>query len=372
MIAAARPRVDVFAVEDTTAQLVWVGLTAGKLAVEWDGHRHVLDAEAHGALDLDGLRPGADVEVTVRSGEWSCRRRFRTLDPPPGPELYRFATISDLHIGRHHFGLTRSIREHDPDELHPSRCARSAIEDLARWGAQRLVVKGDIVDSRDPQAWIEAAEVLASCPVPTHLLCGNHDRAASGHADPFHHATLNRLDLVEGIEHVDVPGARLILMDSAVDRIDKGRWDHHREPAVALAADAAGPVIVLTHHHPQRFPVPTFIPHGVPSHLARPLIEQVAAANPAVLGTSGHTHRNRHYLVRGVPWTEVGSTKDYPGVWAGYVIHEGGVRQVVRRVSRPDCLAWTEQTRRCALGVWALWSPGRLGDRCFTWRWPTR
>jgi hypothetical protein len=70
-----------------------------------------------------------------------------------------------------------------------------------------------------------------------------------------------------------------------------------------------------------------------------------------------------------VPWSEVGSTKDFPGGWAGYAVHEGGVRQVVRRVSAPDVLPRLEHTRRAALGVWQHWSPGRLTDRCFTIPW---
>ena len=86
--------------------------------------------------------------------------------------------------------------------------------------------------------------------------------------------------------------------------------------------------------------------------------------------TAGHSHRHRRRTHRSVTITEVGSPKDYPGTWAGYVVHEGGVRQVVRRVDRPDCIRWTEYTRRAALGLWGQWSPGRLDDRCFSLTWP--
>ena len=70
--------------------------------------------------------------------------------------------------------------------------------------------------------------------------------------------------------------------------------------------------------------------------------------------------------------TEVGSPKDYPGTWGGYVVHEGGIRQVVRRIAEPDVIAWTEYTRRAVGGVWGLWSPGSLSDRCWSHTWPTR
>lgn len=71
----------------------------------------------------------------------------------------------------------------------------------------------------------------------------------------------------------------------------------------------------------------------------------------------------------GVTVAEVGSTKDYPGQWAGYSVYEGGIRQVVRRVERPDAIAWTEMTARAIGGVWKWWSPGRMEDRCWTIRW---
>jgi Icc protein len=70
--------------------------------------------------------------------------------------------------------------------------------------------------------------------------------------------------------------------------------------------------------------------------------------------------------------TEVGSTKDYPGVWAGYKVFEGGIIQLVRRTSDPDVMAWTEATRRAVNGQWRRWSPGRMADRCFTVDWPAR
>jgi hypothetical protein len=80
--------------------------------------------------------------------------------------------------------------------------------------------------------------------------------------------------------------------------------------------------------------------------------------------SSGHTHRHRRRHVGPLVLTEVGSPKDYPGTWAGYVVHEGGIRQVVRRVSGAGLLRWTDYTAGAAVGLWGLWSPGLLGHRC--------
>ena len=85
--------------------------------------------------------------------------------------------------------------------------------------------------------------------------------------------------------------------------------------------------------------------------------------------TSGHTHRHRRWSHAGITTTQVGATKDYPGVWAGYVVHEGGLRQLVQRIGRPDCIRWTEHTRRAAVGAWRYVAPGALASRCFTLEW---
>jgi hypothetical protein len=87
--------------------------------------------------------------------------------------------------------------------------------------------------------------------------------------------------------------------------------------------------------------------------------------------SAGHTHRHRvRSMARSlVPSIEVGCTKDFPGTWAEYRVHEGGITQVVHRMSSPDALAWSESCRGLYrdfgidYGTYAL---GTLADRCFT------
>ena len=67
----------------------------------------------------------------------------------------------------------------------------------------------------------------------------------------------------------------------------------------------------------------------------------------------------------GVPWVEVACVKDYPGAWAEYRVHERGVLQIVHRISTPEALAWTEQTRGMFHGLYASYAFGELSDRCF-------
>ena len=37
--------------------------------------------------------------------------------------------------------------------------------------------------------------------------------------------------------------------------------------------------------------------------------------------------------------------KDFPGTWAEYQVYDGGILQIVHRISSPEALAWSEQCR---------------------------
>ena len=156
------------------------------------------------------------------------------------------------------------------------------------------------------------------------------------------------------------------MLCSNAGRID----DAQRAGLVAEVAAGGRPAMVALHHPLDRWPVPTHYPPGIPQAQGDRLVAELARANPATLVTAGHTHRNRRRRRGPLTLSEVGSTKDYPGQWAGYAVHEGGIRQVVRRIADPSVMAWTESTRRALGGVWGWWSPGRLSDRCWSLTWP--
>jgi hypothetical protein len=115
--------------------------------------------------------------------------------------------------------------------------------------------------------------------------------------------------------------------------------------------------------------VSTFWPPGIPGPESDRFLRQVAAANPSTLVATGHTHRHRRHVRHGLTVAEVGSPKDYPGTWTGYAIHEGGIRQVTRRVSDPAAMRWTDSTRVSYYGLWGRWSVGTIDQRCFTLSW---
>ena len=288
------------------------------------------------------------------------------LAPPPGDELFRFATVSDVHVGLEHFAFLPTV--HDPlgapDVDPPSiRCLRAAVDEARAWGAQLLVVKGDLTQHGHAD---EAQRAMATIgDVPVIVLRGNHEhqRGAEDLAPVFGDA------LVRGVRVHDVPGARLVVFDSTVPHHHRGSYDLHADEVVDAIA-GAGPAILLTHHHPQPLPFPHHWPPGIPSGDAARFFDRIVAAERRVLMSTGHTHRHRRHDHGPLVITEVGSTQHFPGTWAGYAVHEGGVRQVVRRVAAPDAIAWTEATRRGVAGAWARWAVGRIEARCFSHVWP--
>ncbi len=373
-----RRRLRIFAVEDTSVQLTWSWLAPGPLEVRVGDRSVELSFDGGpGCVSIHGLEADREHTAHVRGSGLpggGVHLPFRTLAPPPGRELYRFATLSDLHIGISGFDYrNRMVEELTPGvDPHTIRCTRAAVDELLRWGAQRVVLKGDITERGLPDEWEDVAKIFANLPVPIEAVAGNHDsKRAAGKICPSDGAARAGLYLAMEPEAVDLPGLRLVLAPTTRPGHNRGRLTRERTERVAeLLRGSSGPALVALHHYLQVTPVAWFWPPGIPRPQATRFLRAVAGANPRTFITSGHTHRHRRRTVGTLVLTEVGSPKDYPGTWAGYVVHEGGIRQVVRRVESPECLGWLERTRWAALGAWGRWSPGLLASRCFTHVWP--
>jgi 3',5'-cyclic-AMP phosphodiesterase len=363
--------VEVFALEDTSAQLVWRGLPDGELGVIVDGREIRLGwAGGPGAADIGGLLPDRryDIDITV-DGRVVCQRRIRTEPRIEGPALCRIATISDLHLGETGFGLLKEMRESGrPERQYPLRCAIAAVREAVHWGAELLVIKGDITDLGAAPHWDLVDELLAEVPIPVMAIPGNHDTVEKpGSLDAT--TELRRRGLFpDAVQTLDLPGVRVVAADSTVAGHSWGRMRRHSNE-LARALDVPTPALVFSHHHFEERRHPSFWPLGTPHRDGVSALTAMIAANPDILVSTGHTHRNRVRRHQSAVITEVGSTKDHPGVWAGYVVHPSGVRQVVRRVAESSCIEWTERTRAVVGGIWGKWSPGTTDDRSVTHFW---
>lgn len=383
--AALSSHLTVFAVDDSSVQLTWRGLEPGLLGLrvrdtEADAVVVVAEGAPAGGTILTGLPPGQMLTVEAELPGSSSRRRreqlaLRTLDRLPGEELFRLATVGDLHLGATAFGQRGTISEHPrPDVAHPLRCTQAALDDAKEWGAQRVVAKGDVTNHGQVHEWRAWADLSAGLGIRADLIPGNHDRAHRSRTHsmlPEDAARAFGLSVAQPLIVRDLPGMRLVLVDTTIAGHNQGTLAGVADDLVDAVRDADpdGAVLVALHHQLHPRTGAEVWPRGVTHRESRKLLERLGAAHRHVLVTSGHTHRHRRWSHAGVTTTQVGSTKDYPGVWAGYVVAEGGLRQVVRRVTRPDCIAWTDHTRRAAGGAWRFISPGLLSSRCFDLTW---
>ena len=308
---------------------------------------------------------------------------MRTLVAPPGQLLCRVATVNDLHVGAVDFGLLRSMvdRSGHPEPT-AQRCARRALRDATAWGAELLVVKGDVTNQGWHSQWAAVRGLVADTGLPTVLAAGNHDvtirreiemaDALAGPGAPEDPAAAGAgISLAAPLHVVDLPGVRVVTVDSSRDTHSTGTLRPVLADLLDALAGADRPALVCVHHCLDRWPVPTKYPRGITWPESSQVLAAIRRVKADVVVTSGHSHRNRARRVGPLVLTEVASTKDYPGVWAGYAVYEGGIVQVVRRVTAPDAMGWIEYTRQAVGGAWRWYAPGRLGDRCFSHNWPT-
>ncbi len=364
----------VWAVEDNAVQITWGNLPPGPVTAKTDdGETTVEHAGGPGGLNLHGLRADSDHRIGLIWPDGNTTLRATTLPSPPGELLCRFATISDLHLGAYRWGaLNTMIEKAHYEAPHPYRCASAAIEEATTWGAELLVIKGDAAQHESAADFNQLGQLVDEHRrLPMLLIPGNHDvDGRGGDTDSIPLAVGQReLPFTRGVDRFDLPGVRVIVADTSIPNRGRGDLDRNAPIIIEEAARSDRPVFIGLHHQLQAHRIPRHWPIGIAADESDRFLDALGGLEQPVIVSSGHTHRNRARTRADVLVTEVGSTKDWPGVWAGYAVHEGGIRQVVRRIARPDAIAWTEYSRGALNGLWAMWSPGALAQRCISHRW---
>ena len=318
-------------------------------------------------LSVRDLHPNTTYVASCEDGDGTPlgSLSFTTRPPLIGPTT-KFATISDVHLGALDFGGQRSVSE--PEGTYPPfalRCAQAAVAEAIEWGAEALIVKGDLTDSGYLSDWDLAHELLDDLPIPVMATWGNHDVWATREIDPadvapsFSFASGSTLS-------ADIGNVRIVLADTSIPDKGHGNLAQFSHEFLEHAATDR-PVFFGIHHNIMRAPIPWFWPTGIPSTNARPVLAKLHSINPNTFISSGHTHRNRRHSVGpkgSLTFTEVSATADYPGAWAGYEVSESIIRQTVQRTAAPEALSWSELHRTALKGMWARWAQGRLDDRC--------
>ncbi len=368
-----RRQLEVFATSTDAAQVIWRGSSTRHDLIEVGDRTCIVEPAVElGAWTVRGLAP--DTAYTLRMNDRPAAT-FRTLPRPAGELLARVATISDLHVGE--TGVGHWPRFHSVSsgrewrEAHPLWCTRAALAELRDWGPDLLVAKGDLAHGNRQDEYDLIVPIIASAQLPTLVIGGNHDGGNIRSTD--FEAAMARAGhpVAERVHAHQIGPATVLVADTRVDGHHSGTLAPIVDELCAAAERAAvrGPVVVFLHHQFMTTRFPYYIPTGIPKDESEAFLDRLAAIAPHALVSSGHTHRNRARRRGGLTVTEVGSPKDYPGVWAAYEIYERGVVQSLWRVAEPRCLAWNELTKATARGVWKRWAPGRLTDRCLTTSW---
>lgn len=203
--------------------------------------------------------------------------------------------FTDLHItqpGRTIIGL-------DP----AARFRAGLAHALARHGdAAAIIVTGDLAHGGQPEEYRRLHGMLADCPLPVHLMLGNHDRRAAFLA-AFPATPQTASGHVQRV--VDLPDHRLILLDSLEDPAPPERPHAGRLCAARLAwldealAGSDGRAVLVFVHHP---PFCTGFEGMDAIRLLddAALLTRLAAAPQVQLLVAGHVHRTISGRARGV------------------------------------------------------------------------
>ncbi len=313
--------------------------------------------QGHQVRRHEGLAPDTEYQLDGFT--------FRTL-PAPGDLLATFATVNDVHFGEEVCGVIDGsdvgpvFRTAPGEKPYPEVMNQAAVVEIGALDPDAVVVKGDLTSGGTPAEY----EAFRATYEPAF---GDRLTVVRGNHESYNHSRVAS----EPHQVVALPGAILAVVDTSVDgevagTVTAAQLDWLDD----LAASADRPVLVFGHHHLGDRTSSEKADHtfGIDLDASEALVELVAH-RPAIGGYfAGHTHRNRvrHFAPTGdVPWVEVACVKDYPGAWAEYRVHEGGIVQVHHRISTAEALAWTEQTRHMYAGLYRDYAFGTLADRCF-------
>ena len=309
-------------------------------------------------IRLENLHPGSTHEIHGVD--------VTTLPRPDGELLCRLATVNDVHFGEIECGVVdgqqrgpiERVGEGEPP--YTETMNRGAASEIAELEPAAVIVKGDLSQDGRPEEW-EAFEACyrGAFADRLHVVRGNHDA--------YHGQTS-----YSGDQLIVLPGVVVALIDTVIPLRTTGHITIEQLDWLDAHAAASDRPMLVMGHHQQWIAGASGKRSGEYFGLdpdSSDAFADVVARRPTILAyTAGHTHRHRlRRMTCGVPTVEIGCVKDFPGTWAEYRVFEGGIMQVVHRVSTRDALNWSERCRHLYsdFGIdYETYALGALGDRC--------
>ncbi len=294
----------------------------------------------------------------------------RTLRRPAGHLLGRFSTVNDVHFGEVECGRIDDhpqgpiVRPEPGEPPYPETMNDGAASEMSAVDLDAVIVKGDLSAAGTEAEWAAFERCYRGrFGERLFVVRGNHD----AYVGQTRYA---------GDQWIELPGVTVALLDTVIPKSSTGGLRPEQlEWLDDMVVAADRPVVVMGHHQqwvdgPRE---PDYF--GINPDASDALTQVIARRRSIVAYTAGHTHRHRvRHLAKagGVPSIEVGCVKDFPGTWAEYRVYEGGITQIVHRISKPAALAWSERCRHLYrdFGIdYEGYALGRLDDRCFNIDW---
>ncbi|MBS0125384.1 metallophosphoesterase family protein [Thetidibacter halocola] len=157
----------------------------------------------------------------------------------------RFAQISDLHLCRHPDRVA-ALRDDTPDIVAAIARDLQAVAGIL----DCVIVAGDLTEDAEDASFAQFEAMFATLPVPVFTIPGNHDGPAAYHDRKARSEFLRGADISGRV--VPVAGARLLGIDTCLEGMTTGALDDRALDLIAqaLAADEAGPLVIVMHHPP--------------------------------------------------------------------------------------------------------------------------
>jgi len=415
-------RLELVTVTDTTAALTWVTDQPSNTIVQYGTREDRLDQTASTGdvstrfhhCEIRGLRPGTLYHYVCRSGSTRLALgplspgRFKTLVPPPGPEVFCFATMTDTHVGQEWVArytlrsgkvISEGARWRDPTVPLWKLAVDAAVKEINERNVAFTIVKGDVTDGRSGQEFGQAKRLLSRLSRPCYVVRGNHDRLGP---------LLQTFGLDKPWYSFDHGGCHFVVFDTepmkseAPGRVGQLQLDWLADD---LRKHRDKRTFVFVHR-----PMTPKLQRGVSGRLGRslytfgkgvlqrsygsrasrvldmasgrtPQVSSVHAALAArlfrdhgrVVGVfAGHLHRNYvgHWPEQtgNLPYVETASTKEYPCGYAITRVFAGGYMQNYYTPRDPQCLEWSGMTRDAYAKIGFGTKVGALTDRNFVVR----
>ncbi|WP_272009420.1 phosphodiesterase [Roseovarius sp. ZX-A-9] len=208
--------------------------------------------------------------------------------------MQKILVFTDVHFVEH----GQRIGHLDPEDrlLSGLRHALAEVPD-----AERIVICGDLAHHGRPAQYERLRAALADCPIPVHLMIGNHDRRAAFCA-AFPDAPLTQAGHVQQV--IDTGDYRLILLDTVDEDAEikhSGRLCTARLDWLRAALDGAGTrrVIVFAHHPPMDVGFASMDRIGLTNKAE--LLALLDAYPQVCQIISGHVHRTISGGAGGIP-----------------------------------------------------------------------